>query len=248
MTPTILIGSDNVMFLDFLDYLLEAEGFRTRPVGDAAEASRVAAAERPQLALLDCRHGPEFGVAFCSGLRRRRFVLVGGAANREGDCGPATPVATAIVGGMDGAGAARLYESGIDECMAGPPVPAELARWLRSHLEQPASNGAALLEYGEIELDQSACEVRRRGRPVRLGATEFRFLRQLMEQAGKVLTRGELVEKTWDNKIAPDSRAVDIHVGRLRRALSHGSESDPIRTVRSVGYALADDGDDSASR
>lgn len=95
--------------------------------------------------------------------------------------------------------------------------------------------------HADIEMDVATYRVHREGRLVKLAPPEFRLLRILLEQPGKVFSRDELVARAWLNNVHLGSRTVDVQVGRLRKALNARSATDPIRTVRSVGYALADD-------
>ena len=89
-------------------------------------------------------------------------------------------------------------------------------------------------------LDRAAHRVTRREREVRLGPTEFRLLAFFMENSGRVLSRQQLLDGVWGRDVFIDERTVDVHVGRLRKALIRGTESDPIRTVRGAGYAFED--------
>ena len=76
--------------------------------------------------------------------------------------------------------------------------------------------------------------------PIDLGPTEYRLLEFLMERPGRVFSREQLLDGVWGSDIYIDERTVDVHVGRLRKALNRGHETDPIRTVRGAGYALDD--------
>ena len=80
--------------------------------------------------------------------------------------------------------------------------------------------------------------MRRAGREVHLGPTEFRLLRILMQRPGRVFTREQLLDGVWGRDVYVEERTVDVHVGRLRKAINRGGEPDPIRTVRGAGYAL----------
>ena len=97
---------------------------------------------------------------------------------------------------------------------------------------------AAVLTAGDIELDREKRRVSRGGREIALGPTEFRLLEFLMQSPGRVFSREQLLDGVWGRDVYIDERTVDVHVGRLRKALNRGSEIDPIRTVRSSGYSL----------
>ena len=99
---------------------------------------------------------------------------------------------------------------------------------------------ADVLSFGEIEVDREKKRVSRAGRAVDLGPTEYRLLEFLMERPGRVFSREQLLDGVWGSDIYIDERTVDVHVGRLRKALNRGHDSDPIRTVRGAGYALDD--------
>src|SRR5690606_20856677 len=96
------------------------------------------------------------------------------------------------------------------------------------------------LTIGDIELDRERKRVSRGGREVELGPTEFRLLEFFMERPGRVFSREQMLDGVWGSDIYIDERTVDVHVGRLRKALNRESEADPIRTVRGSGYALDD--------
>ena len=99
---------------------------------------------------------------------------------------------------------------------------------------------AEVLSIADIELDRAAHRVTRGLREVRLGPTEFRLLEFLMESPGRVLSRSQLLDGVWGRDAFVDERTVDVHIGRLRKALIRGKESDPIRTVRGAGYVLGE--------
>ena len=93
---------------------------------------------------------------------------------------------------------------------------------------------------GDLELDREKKRVSRSDRPVDLGPTEFRLLEFLMERPGRVFSREQLLDGVWGSDVYIDERTVDVHVGRLRKALNRGHGNDPIRTVRGAGYSLDD--------
>jgi two-component system phosphate regulon response regulator PhoB len=99
---------------------------------------------------------------------------------------------------------------------------------------------AMVLSIGDLELDREKKRVSRSSRPVDLGPTEFRLLEFLMERPGRVFSREQLLDGVWGSDVYIDERTVDVHVGRLRKALNRGHATDPIRTVRGAGYSLDD--------
>jgi two-component system phosphate regulon response regulator PhoB len=94
------------------------------------------------------------------------------------------------------------------------------------------------LEWGDITLDPETHRVHRAGNTLKLGPTEFRLLATLLEKPGRVFSREQLLDRVWGRDIYVDSRTVDVHVGRLRKALCTFGGEDPLRTVRGAGYAL----------
>jgi two-component system phosphate regulon response regulator PhoB len=133
----------------------------------------------------------------------------------------------------------RGLETGADDYIVKPYSIAELLARLRTQLRRirPASVGERL-EYEDIMLDMTEHRVYRAGASISLGPTEFRLLTAFMERPGRVWSREQLLDRVWGRDIYVDSRTVDVHVGRLRKALRNGGDQDPIRTVRGAGYAL----------
>jgi two-component system phosphate regulon response regulator PhoB len=95
-----------------------------------------------------------------------------------------------------------------------------------------------VLKAGDLELDRTSHRVRRSGREVHLGPTEYRLLEYLMRHPGRVYSREQLLDGVWGNDVYVDERTVDVHVGRLRKAINRAPRADPIRTVRGAGYAF----------
>jgi two-component system phosphate regulon response regulator PhoB len=136
----------------------------------------------------------------------------------------------------------RGLSTGADDYVVKPfSVPELVARVKalirRAHPERIAD----AIEVGEIRLDRTAHRVTRGGREVRLGPTEYRLLEYFMERSGRVLSREQLLDGVWGRDTSIDERTVDVHIGRLRKALIRGREADPVRTVRSAGYVFGSD-------
>jgi two-component system phosphate regulon response regulator PhoB len=135
----------------------------------------------------------------------------------------------------------RGLSTGADDYIVKPfSVPELLAR-VRALLRRAKPERMAdVLALGEIELDRVRKRVSRSGRDIDLGPTEYRLLEFLMERPGRVFTREQLLNGVWGSDVYIDERTVDVHVGRLRKALNRGRENDPIRTVRGSGYSIDD--------
>jgi two-component system phosphate regulon response regulator PhoB len=135
----------------------------------------------------------------------------------------------------------RGLATGADDYIVKPfSVPELLAR-VRALLRRASPERVALiLTIGDLELDREKKRVSRANQPVDLGPTEFRLLEYLMERPGRVFSREQLLDGVWGSDVYIDERTVDVHVGRLRKALNHGHATDPIRTVRGAGYSLDD--------
>lgn len=227
--PAVLISTDDDILPGFLEYFLRAENYDVLLASGLEETLLGATENMTRLVLLDCRSRPGMGIQLCARLR-----LNDGA----------TPVAVIALTGSNPDATECLRAAGADECIAGPVVPVQLMRRIRA-LAGGAGGDTILLEHAGIEMDMAAYRVQRDGEPVELGPTEFRLLRIMLEWPGKIFSRNELVAKAWLNNVHLGSRTVDVHIGRLRKALTARSASgDPIRTVRSVGYGLADDTDE----
>ena len=133
----------------------------------------------------------------------------------------------------------RGLETGADDYMVKPYSVVELMARVRTQLRRtrPASVGE-MLEFEDIVLDSETHRVSRGGKEIHLGPTEFRLLSTFMEKPGRVWSREQLLDRVWGRDIYVDTRTVDVHIGRLRKALSRHGGDDPVRTVRGAGYAL----------
>src|SRR5262249_2136116 len=135
----------------------------------------------------------------------------------------------------------RGLSTGADDYIVKPfSIPELLARVAALLRRAAPERVADVLGFGDIAIDREKKRVTRAGRAVDLGPTEYRLLEFLMQRPGRVFSREQLLDGVWGSDIYIDERTVDVHVGRLRKALNRGHETDPIRTVRGAGYALAD--------
>ena len=225
MKPYILIVEDEAALLTLLRYNLEKEGFEVGEAVDGGEALLMAAERRPDLMVLDWMLPTLSGIEVCRRIRRQPE-----ARN--------LPIVMLTARGEE-ADRIRGLNSGADDYVVKPFSPAELVARIRAVLRRlrPAL-GDEVLRYADLRMDLAAHRVTRDGAQIHLGPTEFRLLRHLMEHPGRVFTREQLLDSVWGPDIFIETRTVDVHVRRLRRALNGDRRPDLIRTVRSAGYAL----------
>ena len=227
MTARIMIVEDEEPLTLLLRYNLEAEGYAvdTAARGDEAEVKLKEAA--PDLVVLDWMLPGMSGIELCRRLRAR----------------PETERLPIIMLTARGEESERIrgLATGADDYIVKPfSVPELLAR-IRALLRRASPERVAMiLTIGDLELDREKKRVSRASRPIDLGPTEFRLLEYLMERPGRVFSREQLLDGVWGSEVYIDERTVDVHVGRLRKALNRGQGADPIRTVRGAGYALDD--------
>ena len=223
--PVVLLVEDEPAQREILRYNLEAEGFQVVAASNGEEAMERVAEGLPDLILLDWMMPHVSGLEVCRRIRARPEtrgipILMLSARSEEVD-------------------KVRGLETGADDYVIKPYSVAELMARLRAHLRRvrPAQAGE-VLDWQDIRLDPETHRVHRSGNILKLGPTEFRLLTTFMEKPGRVWSREQLLDRVWGRDIYVDTRTVDVHVGRLRKALcAHGGE-DPVRTVRGAGYAL----------
>ncbi|MEZ5926306.1 MAG: phosphate regulon transcriptional regulator PhoB [Hyphomicrobiaceae bacterium] len=223
MTAKVMVIEDEEALVELLSYNLTAEGYAVAVTTHGDDAELVVAEEQPDIILLDWMLPGVSGIEICRRLRARADTR-------------AIPILM-LTARADESDRIRGLTTGADDYVVKPfSVPELMARVKalirRSHPERIAD----ILEVGEIKLDRSAHRVTRSGREVRLGPTEYRLLEFFMERAGRVLSREQLLDGVWGQHAEIDERTVDVHIGRLRKALIRGRETDPVRTVRSAGY------------
>jgi two-component system, OmpR family, phosphate regulon response regulator PhoB len=225
MTARIMIVEDEEPLTLLLRYNLEAEGYAvdTAARGDEAEVKLKEAA--PDLVVLDWMLPGMSGIELCRRLRAR--------AETE-----RLPIIMLTARGEESE-RIRGLSTGADDYIVKPfSVPELLAR-VRALLRRARPERvAAKLAAGDLELDRDTRRVSRADREVHLGPTEFRLLEFLMQSPGRVFSREQLLDGVWGRDVYIDERTVDVHIGRLRRALKRGRDADPIRTVRGTGYSF----------
>ena len=225
MKPYILVVEDEESLATLLQYNLDKEGFRVAVATDGEEALLLIDEGLPDLVVLDWMLPKVSGVEVCRRLRARPEtrnlpIIILTARGEESD----------RIRGLD---------TGADDYIVKPFSMSELAARIRAVLRRIRPGLAEdNIRYGDLVIDRAAHRVRRGAREVRLGPTEFRLLDYLMQHPGRVFSREQLLDAVWGSDVYVEARTVDVHIGRLRKALNDGFEDDPIRTVRSAGYSL----------
>ena len=225
MTAHILIVEDEAAISTLLAYNLEKEGFTVSVAEDGERAMEALDEEAPDLVLLDWMLPHLSGIEICRRIRQSPSI-------RD------LPVILLTARGEE-TDRIRGLETGADDYVTKPFSPAELVARVRALLRRarPAI-GADELTAGDIVMDLAAHRVRIGGAEVELGPTEFRLLRHFLEHPGRVYSRDQILDAVWGRDINVEDRTVDVHIGRLRKALRAAAGKDPIRTVRGAGYSL----------
>jgi two-component system, OmpR family, phosphate regulon response regulator PhoB len=221
----ILIVEDEEALSLLLRYNLEAAGYEVETIARGDEADTRLKESLPDLVVLDWMLPGLSGIELCRRLRARPETR-------------ALPIIMLTARGEESE-RVRGLATGADDYIVKPFSVPELVARLGSLLRRAKPERIAeVLAAGDIELDRVKKRVLRGGRDVDLGPTEYRLLEFLMERPGRVFTRGQLLDGVWGSDVYIDERSVDVHVGRLRKALNRERDPDPIRTVRSAGYAF----------
>ena len=223
--PHVLVVDDEAAQREMLVYNIEAEGYRTSRAENGEEALMSVAEDPPDVIVLDWMMPHLSGIEVCRRLKvrpetREIPVIMLSARSEEVD-------------------KVRGLETGADDYVVKPYSVTELMARLRAQLRRvrPATVGQ-MLKYQDIVLDAETHRVTRDGDALKLGPTEFRLLSTFMEKPGRVWSRDQLLDRVWGRDVYVDTRTVDVHVGRLRKALTGQGGEDPVRTVRGAGYAL----------
>jgi two-component system, OmpR family, phosphate regulon response regulator PhoB len=223
--PKVLVVEDEPAQREVLAYNLEAEGFKVAKAETGDEALLLVEEEAPDIIVLDWMLPGVSGIEVCRRMKSKSAtrgipIIMLSARSEEVD-------------------RVRGLETGADDYVIKPYSIVELMARVRSQLRRtrPSTVGERL-EFGDIVLDAETHRVTRGDRPLKLGPTEFRLLSTFMEKPGRVWSREQLLDRVWGRDIYVDTRTVDVHIGRLRKALTVNGDGDPIRTVRGAGYAL----------
>ena len=227
MNFSILIVEDEEALTLLLRYNLETQGYEVETIARGDEADTRLKEGTPDLVILDWMLPGLSGIELCRRLRAR----------------PETRQLPIIMLTARGEESERVrgLSTGADDYIVKPfSVPELLARVNALLRRASPERVADVLSFGDIAIDREKKRVSRAGQAIDLGPTEYRLLEFLMERPGRVFSREQLLDGVWGSDIYIDERTVDVHVGRLRKALNRGHSSDPIRTVRGAGYSLDD--------
>ena len=225
MQPYILVMEDEDALATLLQYNLEKEGYDVTVAADGEEGLLQVDERLPDLVLLDWMLPKLSGIEVCRRIRgksetRNLPIIMLTARGEESD----------RIRGLD---------TGADDYLTKPFSMSELIARIRAVLRRIRPGLADdRLNHGDIVIDRVAHRVRRSGQEIHLGPTEFRLLDHLMQHPGRVFSREQLLDAVWGSDVYVEARTVDVHVGRLRKALNVEGTVNPIRTVRSAGYSL----------
>lgn len=223
--PSVLVVEDEPAQREVLVYNLEAEGYGVSRAEDGDEALVLVQEAEPDVIILDWMLPGVSGIEVCRRLKASNStrgipIIMLTARSEEAD-------------------RVRGLETGADDYVVKPYSVNELMARVRTQLRRvrPSTVGEKL-EFDGISLDAETHRVTREGNEIKLGPTEFRLMATFLEKPGRVWTREQLLDRVWGRDIYVDTRTVDVHIGRLRKALCRDGQDDPIRTVRGAGYAL----------
>ena len=223
--PRVLVVEDEPAQREVLAYNLEAEGFAVSRAENGEEALLLVDEDMPDIIVLDWMMPSLSGIEVCRRLKMRNEtrgipVIMLSARSEEVD-------------------KVRGLETGADDYVVKPYSVIELMARVRTQLRRvrPSTVGQRL-EFDDITLDAESHRVTRGADELKLGPTEFRLLSTFMEKPGRVWSREQLLDRVWGRDIYVNTRTVDVHIGRLRKALTQHGGGDPVRTVRGAGYAL----------
>jgi two-component system phosphate regulon response regulator PhoB len=225
IAPSILVVEDEDSLATLLHYNLEKEGYGVAVCADGEEALIQIDEHQPDLVVLDWMLPTVSGIEVCRRLRQR-------AETRN------LPIVMLTARGEE-SDRIRGLDTGADDYVVKPFSMTELTARIRAVLRRIRPGLAEdHVRHGDITIDRVAHRVRRGGAEVHLGPTEFRLLDHFMRHPGRVFSREQLLDAVWGSDVYVETRTVDVHIGRLRRALGTRAGIDPIRTVRSAGYSL----------
>jgi two-component system phosphate regulon response regulator PhoB len=223
--PYILVMEDEDALATLLQYNLEKEGYDVAVAADGEEGMLQVDERTPDLILLDWMLPKLSGIEVCRRIRGR-------AETRN------LPIIMLTARGEE-TDRVRGLDTGADDYMTKPFSMSELTARIRAVLRRIRPGLADdRVNHADIIMDRVAHRVSRAGKEVHLGPTEFRLLDHFLKHPGRVFSREQLLDAVWGSDVYVEARTVDVHVGRLRKALNVEGTVNPIRTVRSAGYSL----------
>ena len=224
MNNKILIVEDEKDIRDLIIYSLEGKGYQTISTDDGEKAIKILKENKPDLVILDWMLPSVSGLEICRSIRRDintkniPIIMLTAKITEEDK-----------VLGLD---------SGADDYITKPFSTAELNSRVKAILRRIERNNNKKLKYADIEMDLVAHKIIRNGRKIKLGPKEFKLLKNFLEQPQRVFSRDQLLDKIWGENIYVEPRTVDVHIRRLRKAITANNEINIIRTVRDAGYSL----------
>ena len=221
----ILIIEDELNQANLIQFNLEQDGYEVYTAKDGEEGLTKAHEILPDLILLDWMIPKMSGPDVCRKIRKSRDIketpiIMISAKSEEQD----------KVFGLD---------LGVDDYISKPYSIKELLARVRAAIRRPiAVTADDKLQVGSIVMNLKSYKVIINDIDIHLGPTEYKLLLELMKNAGRVISRDQLLDRVWGITADIESRTVDVHIGRLRKALCVASDQNLIRTVRSFGYSL----------
>ena len=223
--PAVLVVEDEAALATLLRYNLEREGYRVIEARDGEEALVLADEVKPDLVVLDWMLPELSGIEVCRRLRGRGHMRN-------------VPIVMLTARGEE-PDRVRGLDTGADDYIVKPFSMTEFLARLRAVMRRVRPSLVEdVVMVGELSIDRATHRVRRANRDIHVGPTEYRILDRLMQHPGRVFSREQLLDTVWGSDVYVESRTVDVHIGRLRKALNRVGEKDPIRTVRSAGYSF----------
>ena len=227
MNDKILIVEDEKDIRDLIIYALQAKGYETISTDDGEKALKMLKENKPDLVILDWMLPSVSGLEICRNIRRDKNIknipiIMLTAKITEDD---------KILG----------LDSGADDYITKPFSTAELTSRVKAILRRTERNNSKKLKYADIEMDLIAHKIIRNGRKIKLGPKEYKLLKNFLEQPQRVFSRDQLLDRIWGENIYVEPRTVDVHIRRLRKAITADNEINIIRTVRDAGYSLEEE-------
>ena len=223
----ILVVEDDIALLPLITYNLEKNGFDVQEAKNGEDALLLVKEEVPSLAILDWMIPSPSGLEVCKILRRKKEtsqlpIIMLTAKGEEED-------------------RVRGLNSGADDYISKPFSPNELVARIKALLRRSSSSESETIEFKDIKMDVNEHKVYRGNQKIHLGPTEYKLLKHLIENPGRVYSREQLLDYVWGHGVYVESRTVDTHIRRLRKAINIAGSKNLIRTVRAAGYSIDSD-------